>query len=70
MNNVITREERIIFQDIFNLNKKIAKLYNKLTNLEINQLIDTLEYKNIKKYISICQWKINSFLFTIDKETW
>lgn len=55
MNNIITREERIIFQDIFNLNKKIAKLYNKLTNLEINQLIDTLEYKNIKKYISICQ---------------
>ena len=37
------------------LNKKITKLYNKLTNLEINQLIDTLEYKNIKKYISICQ---------------
>ena len=55
MNNIITREERIIFQDIFNLNKKIAKLYNKLTDLEINQLIDTLEYKNIKKYISICQ---------------
>ena len=55
MNNIITREERIIFQDIFNLNKKIAKLYNRLTNLEINQLIDTLEYKNIKKYISICQ---------------
>ena len=66
MNNVITREERIIFQDIFNLNKKIAKLYNKLTNLEINQLIDTLEYKNIKKYISICQEVENELYQKLD----
>ena len=66
MNNVITREERIIFQDIFNLNKKIAKLYNRLTNLEINQLIDTLEYKNIKKYISICQEVENELYQKLD----
>ena len=66
MNNIITREERIIFQDIFNLNKKIAKLYNKLTNLEINQLIDTLEYKNIKKYISICQEVENELYQKLD----
>lgn len=66
MNNVITREERIIFQDIFNLNKKIAKLYNKLTDLEINQLIDTLEYKNIKKYISICQEVENELYQKLD----
>lgn len=66
MNNIITREERIIFQDIFNLNKKIAKLYNRLTNLEINQLIDTLEYKNIKKYISICQEVENELYQKLD----
>ena len=66
MNNIITREERIIFQDIFDLNKKIAKLYNRLTNLEINQLIDTLEYKNIKKYISICQEVENELYQKLD----
>ncbi len=54
MVDIITKQEKTIFQELFNLNKKIIKLYGNLTTLEYRHLVDSIEYKNNIKYLSLC----------------